>query len=110
MHRAPRNRDLDSEIELTCDDARTQSIIALCPKPTIDVADGTDVFLKLNDCLNKIEVEESERLRRLINTCRPTQLRAFGRGTCSAETCFAASFKINFKLGSAVGVLGGSCP
>lgn len=98
------------EIELTCDDARTQSIIALCPRPTIDVADGTDVFLKLNDCLNVVEVEESERLRRLINSCRPTQMRAFGRGSCSADTCFAASFKVIFKLISAVGVLGGTCP
>ncbi len=98
------------DLEMTCDDARVQSIIVLCPNPNIDVADGTDAFLKLNACLDVIEQQENERLRQLINSCRPTQLRAFARGTCSANTCFAASFKFIFKLKAAVGVLGGTCP
>ena len=97
------------DIELTCADATTQSLFVLCPQPTIDVADGTDLFLKLNACLDAVEQQETDHLRRLINTCRPSLMRAFGRGSCSADTCFAARFKLTFKLLSATAQLGGTC-
>ena len=97
------------DLELTCADASKQSVFVVCPQPTIDVADGTDVFIKLNACLDAVEQQETEHLRKLINTCRPSVMRAFGRGTCSADTCFEASFKLTFKLLSATAQLGGTC-
>ncbi len=97
------------DIELTCADASKQSLFVICPQPTIDVADGTDVFVKLNACLDAVEQQETDHLRRLINTCRPSVMRAFGRGSCSADTCFEASFKLTFKLLSATAQLGGTC-
>ncbi len=98
------------DIELTCADQTVAVVPVLCPKPTIDVADGTDIFQKINACLDVVETQENDRLRRLINSCRPTALRAYGKGTCSADVCFAATFKISFAYSSAVAQLGGTCP
>jgi hypothetical protein len=99
----------DFNLEMTCGDATKQTVTVTCPSPNVDVADGTDVFQKLNACLDLVGSQKSDELRKAINSCRPSTMRAFGRGSCSADTCFAASFKMTFKLLSATAQLGGTC-
>lgn len=94
--------------ELTCQDKSTKIIENACPQKTVDLSD--DVGPKLAACLDTFEVDKTEELRRAVNACKPTSMVAAFHGSCSADTCFTAEFKVSLRLESAVAVVNGSCP
>jgi hypothetical protein len=96
-------------MDLTCQDKTTSSLEAACPVKTINLPDGS-IFDTLNACLDAFEVQHADSLRRAFNTCKPTSMVGAFHGSCTADTCFTADFKVAFRLASAVAVVNGSCP
>lgn len=88
----------------------TQTLRATCQSNELKVADGTQVFNALNDCLNEFERTQVEPLRKLINSCKPTAMSFTVEGYCSADLCFAADIKIGVQTRNVVAQLGGTCP
>lgn len=96
-------------VDLACQDKTTKSLENPCPQKTIDLPDGT-IHPRMNACLDAFEADKSEDLRRLVNSCKPTSMTAAFHGSCTANTCFSAEFKVAFRLESAVAVVNGACP
>lgn len=96
-------------IDFTCGDGTSTSLATPCPVKSINLPDGS-IFDTLNACLDAFEVEQAEPLRRAFNTCKPTAMVGAFHGSCTADTCFTADFKVAFRLASAVAVINGSCP
>lgn len=99
-------------VEATCSTAAlpTQTLRATCQSNTIQVADGTQVFEAINGCLDELERTQTEPLRKLINSCKPTKLKFVVEGTCSADLCFQANILIGVQTRNVVAQLGGVCP
>jgi hypothetical protein len=87
-----------------------QSLRTTCQANVLDVADGTQVFVALNACLDEVERSQSEPLRKLINTCKPTKFTFVAEGTCSADLCFKANVLFGVQTRGVVAQLGGTCP
>lgn len=96
-------------IDLACQDQTTSSLEVACPVKAINLPDGS-IFDTLNACLDAFEVQHADSLRRAFNTCKPTSMVGAFHGSCTADTCFTADFKVAFRLASAVAVINGSCP
>lgn len=87
-----------------------QSLRTSCQTNVLDVTDGTAVFTTLNACLDEVERTQSEPLRKLINSCKPTKFTFLAEGTCSADLCFKANVLFGVQTKGVVAQLGGSCP
>lgn len=90
--------------------APKQTLRTSCASNRLDVADGTQVFVSLNACLDEIERTQTEPLRRLINACKPTKLTFVAEGTCSSDLCFKANVLFGVQTKNVVAQLGGTCP
>lgn len=88
----------------------TQRLRSTCTSNRLEVADGAQVFLALNACLDELERTQVEPFRKLINTCKPTKLKFIVEGTCSADLCFKATIKYGVRTKNVVAQLGGTCP
>lgn len=98
-------------VEATCSmGLGTQRLRSTCTSNRLEVADGAQVFLALNACLDELEKSQVEPFRRLINTCKPTTLKFTVEGTCSADLCFKANIKYGVQTKNVVAQLGGTCP
>lgn len=97
-------------LSLTCQDGTRSELSVVCPDKSLDFASQEYSYDVLNRCLDLAETQLQEPLRVAANTCRPTRLEAAVTGSCSADTCVAATVKMGFRLNSAVAQLGGTCP
>jgi hypothetical protein len=97
-------------LSLTCQDGTRSELSVVCPDKSLDFGSQESSYDVLNRCLDLAEAQLVEPLRKAANTCRPTRLEAAVTGTCSADTCVAATVKMGFRLNSAVAQLGGTCP
>ncbi len=87
-----------------------QRVRATCASNRLEVADGAQVFLALNACLDELEKTQVEPFRKLINTCKPTKLKVIVEGNCSADLCFKGNIKYGIQTKNVVAQLGGACP
>lgn len=98
-------------VEATCTvGLEKQSLRTSCTSNRLQVADGTQVFLALNACLDEVERTQVEPFRKLINTCKPTKLKLVAEGSCSADLCFTANVLFGVQTKNVVAQLGGDCP
>jgi hypothetical protein len=98
-------------VEATCTaGAQTQRLRSTCTSSRLEVADGAQVFLALNACLDELERTQAEPFRTLINTCKPTKLKFIVEGSCSADLCFKANVTYGVRTKNVVAQLGGTCP
>ncbi|MBM4781996.1 MAG: hypothetical protein GQE15_30310 [Archangiaceae bacterium] len=98
-------------VEATCTvGLEKQSLRTSCTSNRLEVADGTQVFLALNACLDEVERTQVEPFRKLINTCKPTKLKLVAEGSCSADLCFTANVLFGVQTKNVVAQLGGDCP
>lgn len=98
-------------IEATCTvGLEKQSIRTSCASNRLEVADGSQVFLALNACLDEVERTQVEPFRKLINSCKPTKLKLIVEGTCSADLCFSAKLLLGVATKNVVAQLGDTCP
>jgi hypothetical protein len=87
-----------------------QTLRTPCASPPLEVADGTQVFNGLNACLDEVKRTQTEALRTLINSCKPTTLTLWPEGLCSADLCFSGTVKFNVATRNVVVQLGDDCP
>lgn len=98
-------------VEASCSvGLETQRVRATCTSNRLEVADGSQVFLALNACLDELERTQVEPFRKLINTCKPTKLKVIVEGNCSADLCFKGNIKYGIQTKNVVAQLGGTCP
>lgn len=98
-------------VEATCTvGLEKQSLRTSCTSNRLEVADGTQVFLALNACLDEVERSQVDPFRKLINTCKPTKLKIIAEGSCSADLCFTANVLFGVQTKNVVAQLGGTCP
>ncbi len=98
-------------VEATCTmGLGTQRLHSTCTSNRLEVADGAQVFLALNACLDELERTQVEPFRKLINTCKPTTLKFSVEGTCSADLCFKLDITYGLRTKDVVAQLGGTCP
>lgn len=97
------------EADCTAGDPK-QTLRTTCAANRLDVTDGTKVFVTINACLDEIERTQTEPLRQLINSCKPSKLTFVVEGSCSADLCFKAKLLFGVQTKNVVAQLGGTCP